>query len=74
MNELVFDVVREADGGFCAKCLSDTIVTEGNSWEELRRNLPEVVRSFKFDQSEKLPGTDRFAFVKTSGMAVQAPK
>ena len=31
MNELVFEVTQEADGGFCAECLTDSIVTEGNS-------------------------------------------
>ena len=55
MNELVFDVIQEAGGGFCAECLSDSIVTEGDTWEELRRNVQEVVRAFYFDQPDKLP-------------------
>jgi hypothetical protein len=31
MRELVFEVTQEADGGFVAECLTDTIVTEGDS-------------------------------------------
>ena len=48
MNELVFEVTQEADGGFCAECLTDSIVTEGNAWEELRKNVQEVGRALYF--------------------------
>ena len=64
MNELVFEAVQEADGGYCAQCTSDTIVTEADNWEELRRNVEEVVRAFYFDQPEKLPGTIRLHLVR----------
>jgi len=46
MNELVFDVTQEADGGYCTECLTESIVTEGNTWEE--------VRGYYFDQPEKM--------------------
>ena len=59
MSELVFEVVQEGDGGFCAECLSDSIVTEGDTWEALRRNVQELVRAFYFDQPEKLPSAIR---------------
>ena len=29
MAELVFEVVQEADGGYCAECLTENIFTEG---------------------------------------------
>lgn len=64
MNELVFEVIQEADGGFCAECLSDSIVTEGDTWEELRRNVQEVVRAFYFDQPDKLPSAIRLHLVR----------
>lgn len=70
MNELVFDVVQEADGGFCAECLSESIVTEGDNWEELRRNVQEVVRAFYFDQPKKLPDTIRLHMVRDEVVAV----
>ena len=36
MAELVFEVVQEADGGYCAECLTESIFTEGDTWDELR--------------------------------------
>ena len=70
MRELVFEVIQEADGGFCAECLSDTIVTEGDTWEELRRNVQEVVRAFYFDQPERQPATIRLHLVRDEVLAV----
>jgi predicted RNase H-like HicB family nuclease len=59
MRELIFEVTQEADGGYWAECLTDTIVTEGDTWEELRQNVREVVKAFYFDQPDKLPTTLR---------------
>jgi hypothetical protein len=64
MSELVFEVIQEADGGFCAECLTDSIVTEGDTWEELRKNVREVVRAFYFDEPEKLPARIRLHLVR----------
>jgi len=64
MSDLVFEVIQEADGGFCAQCLNDSIVTEGNTWEELRANVQEVVKAFYFDQPDKLPKTIRLHLVR----------
>jgi hypothetical protein len=33
-REHVFDVVEQADGGYTAECLSESI--QGDTWEELR--------------------------------------
>jgi predicted RNase H-like HicB family nuclease len=46
MRELIFEVTQEADGGYWAECLTDTIVTEGDTWDELRQNVREVVKAF----------------------------
>ena len=46
MSELVFEVIEEADDGYCAECLTESIVTEGSSWDELRANVREAVRSY----------------------------
>ena len=70
MRELVFEVIQEADGSFCAECLSDTIVTEGDTWEELRQNVQEVVRAFYFDQPEKISATVRLHLVRDEVLAV----
>ena len=51
--ELIFEVSQEADGGFVAECLTESIVTEGNTWDELRTNVREAVRGYFFDAPEK---------------------
>ena len=51
MPELVFEVVQEADGGFCAECLTENIFTQGDTWEELRTNVVEATAAFFFDRS-----------------------
>lgn len=51
MKELVFEVVQEADGGYCAECLTESIFTQADSWDELRRNVLEAVNAFNFDGS-----------------------
>lgn len=48
-SELVFDVTEDADGGYVAECLSENIVTQGDSWNELRANVKEAVEAFFFD-------------------------
>ena len=50
MNEIVFQVTQEADGGFVAECLSESIITQADTWEELRHNVPEATNAFFFDQ------------------------
>ncbi len=50
-DELVFDVTQDQDGGFVAECLSEDIVTEGDTWQELRANVREAVSAFFFDRS-----------------------
>ena len=63
MNEIVFDVTQEADGGFVAECLTEAIFTEADSWEELRRNVREAVAAFYFDRLQA-PATIRLHLVR----------
>ena len=49
MNEIVFQVTQEADGGFVAECLSEDIFTQGDTWDELRSNIREAVAGYFFD-------------------------
>jgi len=48
--EVVFEVTQEADGGYVAECLTQPIVTQGDTWEELRRNVQEAVNAYFFDR------------------------
>jgi predicted RNase H-like HicB family nuclease len=50
--EIVFSVTQDADGGFVAECLSHDIFTEGDSWDQLRRNVQEAVAGYFFDQAK----------------------
>ena len=50
VNELIFEVTEEADGGYVAECFTENIVTQGDSWEELRANVKEAVEAFFFDR------------------------
>lgn len=50
MNELVFEVTQEEDGGYCAECLTENIFTQGDTWSAVRQNVQEAVRAYFFDQ------------------------
>ena len=52
MNELVFEITQEADGGFVAECLTEAIFTQADTWGELRSNVLEAVEAF-FADSER---------------------
>ncbi|HEX5411963.1 MAG TPA: 2-phospho-L-lactate guanylyltransferase [Terriglobia bacterium] len=53
MDELVFEVTQEGDGGFVAECLTEGIVTQASDWDTLRRNVRGAVAAFYFDQPQK---------------------
>ena len=48
-NELIFEVTQEADGGFCAQCLTRDIFAEADNWPALREDVREAVAAFFFD-------------------------
>jgi predicted RNase H-like HicB family nuclease len=50
VNELVFEITQDADGGFSAECLSESIFSQGDTWDELRANVKEAVEAFYFDR------------------------
>ena len=50
MSELVFEVTQEADGGFIAEALGENIVTEADTWEQLRANVKEAVEAYYFEE------------------------
>jgi predicted RNase H-like HicB family nuclease len=43
MNELVFEVTQEEDGGYCARAVGEGIFTQGDTWEELREMAFETI-------------------------------
>ena len=48
-TELIFEVTEDADGGYVAECLTEDIVTQADTWEELRTNAKEAVRAYFYD-------------------------
>ncbi|PYV10679.1 MAG: 2-phospho-L-lactate guanylyltransferase [Acidobacteria bacterium] len=68
MNELVFEVTQETDGGFVAECLTEGIFTEADNWEELRRNVKQAVAAYFFDQKER-PSAIRLHLVRDEVLA-----
>lgn len=47
--ELVFRVIQEPDGGYVAQCLTESIVTQGDTWEELKNMVKDAVEAYFFD-------------------------
>ena len=44
MSEIIFQITEDdTDGGFIAKALGHSIVTEADTWEALRANVREAV-------------------------------
>ena len=48
-DEVVFEVTQEADGGYVAECLTEPIVTQADSWDELRGEVRDAVRAYWYD-------------------------
>ncbi len=68
MNELIFEVTQEADGGFVAECLTEGIFTQADSWDELRRNVKEAVKAYYFDR--QVPAAIRLHLIRDEMLAV----
>ena len=68
MEEIVFEVTQEGDGGFVAECLTESIFTESDDWETLRQNVREAVAAFYFDRSQR-PARIRLHLVRDEVLA-----
>ena len=68
MKELIFEVAQEADGGYTAEALGESIFTQADTWEELRTNVREAVAAFYFDSAP--PVSVRLRLVRDEVLAV----
>lgn len=68
MSEIVFEVTQESDGGFCAECLTESIFTQADTWDELRANVRNAVDAFYFDS--KKPSAVRLHLVHNEVLAL----
>ena len=67
VNELVFQVTQEADGGFVAEAFGESIFTEADTWDRLRANVREPVTALYFDRPA--PTTIRLHLVRDEVLA-----
>jgi hypothetical protein len=51
MSDLVFEVTQEADGGYVAECLTESIFAEADTWPQLREDVKDAVAAFFFDRA-----------------------
>ncbi len=68
MNEIVFEVTQESDGGYCAECLTEGIFTQGDTWAEVPTNVKEAVQANYFDLQK--PDSVRLHLVRDEMFAV----
>jgi len=56
MTEIIFEIrEEETEGGFVARALGHSIVTQADTWEELRANVRDAVRChFEEGQAPRL--------------------
>lgn len=45
-SELIFAGTEDINGWFVAECMTESIVTQGESWDELRASVKEGARLF----------------------------
>jgi len=69
VKELVFEITQEADGGYCAECLTENIFTQADSWEQLRASIKDAVAAFYFDQPG--PANVRLHLVRDEVLALR---
>ena len=54
MKEIIFIIEEDIDGGFTAKALGESIFTEGDTLEELKKNIKDALKCH-FDNEEEIP-------------------
>jgi predicted RNase H-like HicB family nuclease len=57
MNELLFQVEPDEDGGYTAssKLASGSIITQGDSMNELKEMIKDAVEGYFFDKPDQMP-------------------
>ena len=68
MSEIVFLVEEDPDGGYTARALGQSIVTQGDDMSQLRDNVRDAVRCH-FDDEVGRPAAIRLHFVRDEVIA-----
>ena len=69
--ELIFEVRDADEGGFHARALGHAIITEAETWEELRNNVLEAI-SLHFEDAPAHPRLVQLHYVKDELIPVEA--
>ena len=68
MTEIVFLVEEDPDGGYTARALSESVITQAETLEELRERVRDAVRCH-FPAEESRPKLIRLHFVRDEVIA-----
>ena len=68
MNEIIFLVEEDPEGGYIARALGASIFTQGDDWADLQEQVRDAVRCH-FDEGE-VPMMIRLHFVRDEVIAV----
>jgi len=49
MRELVFEITQEEDGGFSAHAIGEGVITQGDTWDELREMVLDATHGYFYD-------------------------
>ena len=63
MNEIVFLVEEDPEGGYTARALGESVFTEGETEEELKDNVRDALRCH-YDSEADIPQMIRLHFVR----------
>ena len=63
VNEIIFVVEEDPEGGFTAKSLGYSIFTEGETLEEVKKNIKDAI-DCHFNKEEEIPDIIRLHIVK----------
>ena len=63
INEIIFMVEEDPEGGFTAKALGHSIFTEGETLEEIKESIKNAIKCH-FDKEEDIPSIVRHHIVK----------
>lgn len=68
MNEIIFVVEESAEGGYTARAVGESIFTEGDDFDAIRRNVREAVQCH-FEDGNR-PKLVRLHFVRDEVISV----
>jgi predicted RNase H-like HicB family nuclease len=69
MNEIIFQIEDDPDGGYNARALGLAIFTQADTWDELAANIREATEVY-FTKPEEMPRIVRLHYVRDEVMAL----